>query len=136
MNMTGHGVLSPDEQKRENKLADVPEWYLIARSARPELSQHADALLYEIHKRERGLRWKTSYAQRWVEVERQITDQIPAELDALVTLQKHVNTFTVCEPKVIAGLFAGLETEEERLAVVLASHVKFPDTQFPPSSGM
>ncbi|KAK5245966.1 hypothetical protein LTS03_006153 [Exophiala xenobiotica] len=58
---------------------------------------------------------------------------MPTEFDALVTLQKHVNAFTACDPKVIAGLFAGRETEEERLAVVLGSHVKFPDTKFPRS---
>ncbi|KAK5453474.1 hypothetical protein LTS15_006659 [Exophiala xenobiotica] len=136
--MTGHGALSPGERNYEKKLAAVPEWYLVARSARPQLSQHVDTLLYGPNNGERGFRKQIPDvdAQRWVEVERQISDQMPAEFDALVTLQKHVNTFTACDPKVIAGLFAGLETEEERLAVVLGSHVTFPDTEFPRSLGM
>ncbi|KAK5305008.1 hypothetical protein LTR99_004074 [Exophiala xenobiotica] len=138
MNMTGHDVLSPSERSYEKKLAAVPEWYFVARSARPQLSQHADTLLYGPSNGERGFRKQIPDvdAQRWVEVERQISDQMPTEFDALVTLQKHVNAFTACDPNVIAGLFAGRETEEERLAVVLGSHVKFPDTKFPRSLGM
>jgi hypothetical protein len=74
-------------------------------------------------------------AQKWAEVDRQLRLAMPADFAAIDAFQKHVDTWTVCDQKTIAGMFEGLHTESERLAVLLGSPTVFSTDETRPSGG-
>lgn len=116
------------EARDAEKEAARPRWYRIAKAARPQLCKYGQKLFAEQKKFEMESKTSTTDPEIWNVIDRQLRDELPEDFQALDALQQHVETFTVCNPDIIARLFAGLETEEERLAVILPSHVKFPET--------
>ncbi|KAK4947560.1 hypothetical protein LTR10_013505 [Elasticomyces elasticus] len=121
--------------KRERRDAARPNWFYIAESAHPQVSAYGDKLFKQQEKLEKQSETQTTDEEKWTVIEQQLRGEMPEEFQALDTLQQHVDTFTACNPTVIEKLFAGLETEEERLAVILP-HIKFPETQTEESSGL
>ncbi|KAI1613211.1 hypothetical protein EDD36DRAFT_258422 [Exophiala viscosa] len=121
--------------KREEKEAARPNWFYIARSAHPQTSAYGLRLFKQQEKLEKQSETQTTDEGKWAAIEQQLRGELPEEFKALDALQQHVNTFTACNPTIIEKLFAGLETEEERLAVILP-HIKFPEPQTEGTSGL
>jgi len=120
--------------KREEREAARPNWYYIARSAHPRVSAYGMKLFKQQEKLEKQPETQTTDEEKWAAIEQQLRGEMLEDFQALDALQQHVDTFTACNPTVIEELFAGLETEEERLAVILP-HIKFPESETRKTSG-
>ncbi|EXJ83137.1 hypothetical protein A1O1_06756 [Capronia coronata CBS 617.96] len=111
---------------REHAAGTKPAWYYLARLRMPELSREAVDLLQEQYRLEVDSECKTTTAQKWAQIGRQLRDKIPSHFDTLDHLQKRIDMWTVCDREAIARLFEGAVTETERLKVLLGSSMDAP----------
>jgi hypothetical protein len=122
-------VLSYEEREaiifrdRERRASNKPDWYLLAKSAFPEVYRKAQGLLQDLHRLDDNTKERTTTPEKWTVIEGQFRECMPEIMTALDALAEHVNTWTECDPATITSLLQGTTTEQERLDVVLGTHL-------------
>jgi hypothetical protein len=109
---------------RERRASTRPSWSHLAKSAFPEVYREAQRLLQEQYRREAITEQRTTTSEKWAVIEAQIRETMAEGMEALDALEEHVKFWTVCEPVAIARILGEATTEQERLDVVLGSHMQ------------
>ena len=111
---------------RERRAANKPSWYYVAKSAVPEVYDAAQRRYTEQYRLEANDEQKTTVTEKWTVVDTELRESMAEEMTALDALTSHVKTWTECDPVTVQNLLKGATTEQERMRIILGSHIKLP----------